>query len=180
MTAQEELLRLVPPPADVAVHIEWGQVEDDLGVALPDDYKWLAEQYGPGSFDEFLSILHPSSPFYPTRLVEAAERAAEILDQLHASGREKIPYETNDLLAVGKTDNGDTIYWVTDPQDTPNAWKVVANGARNTKWPRFDGGIVEFLVAVLSGAARIDVFPRDFPSARPLFKPSPKPGGGGR
>lgn len=174
MTVRDELLRLVPPPPAPSAHIDWDRVESDLGVALPEDYKWLAETYGPGRFDDFLSILHPGSPFHPTRLVEAAERAAEILDQLHESGLESIPYQTDELLAVGKTDNGDMIYWVTKPEGEPDSWTVVANGARNTKWPHFDGGIVAFLLAVLSGAVRLDVFPRDFPSARPTFTPSPR------
>ncbi len=79
------------------------------------------------------------------------------------------------LLAVGRTDNGDTIYWVTEPEAAPDEWTVTAKGARNTKWPCSDGGIVEFLVSVLAGATRMDVFPGDFPSARPAFAPEPDP-----
>ncbi|MFJ2832703.1 SMI1/KNR4 family protein [Streptomyces sp. NPDC087263] len=175
MTAQDDLLRLMPPIDDVEVDVDWPQIEDALGVVLPDDYKWLVERYGPGSFNEFLYILQPSSPFYPTRLVESADRAAEILDDLRESGG-NIPYETNELLPVGKTDNGDIVYWVTRPEDAPNSWTVVANGARNMKWPHFDGGIVDFLVAVLSGAHRVDVFPNDFVRAEPVFEGYPSPG----
>jgi len=175
VTARDELLRAVPPPADVDVRVDWAQVEDALGVALPDDYKWLVERYGPGSFDDFLHIFQPDSPFYTIRLLESSERAAEILDQLREGG-EEIPYETDELLAVGATDNGDTVYWVTRPEDAPNAWTVTANGARNDKWPHFEGGLVEFLAAVMSGAHHMDVFPRNFPKPDPVFTPYPPPG----
>ncbi|WP_316773524.1 hypothetical protein [Streptomyces sasae] len=144
-------------------------MEDEVGVLLPDDYKWLSERYGPGDFDGFMTILHPRSKFWPTCLVGAAERAAELLVQMPQSLRKRVPYDIDHLLAVGKTDNGDTIYWVTEPEAAPNEWTVTANGARNTKWPHFEGGIVEFLVAILSGATRLDVFPSDFPSASPTF-----------
>ncbi|MFD8722002.1 hypothetical protein ACFV2H_29415 [Streptomyces sp. NPDC059629] len=177
MNAREELLRLVPPPTDVSVDaVDWARVEDELGVsALPDDYKWLAERYGAGGFDDFMTILHPNSRFWPTRLVDAAVRADELLEQMPESLRERVPYDIDHLLAAGKTDNGDTIYWVAEPEDAPNEWTVTANGARNTKWPHFEGGIAAFLVAILSGATRLDVFPSDFPSARPAFAPEPDP-----
>ncbi|MEU0969442.1 hypothetical protein ABZ357_30075 [Streptomyces sp. NPDC005917] len=48
MTAREELPRLVPPPAEVAVEIDWERVEGELGTSLPDDYKRLAEHTGQG------------------------------------------------------------------------------------------------------------------------------------
>ncbi|MBV1938361.1 SMI1/KNR4 family protein [Streptomyces sp. BV286] len=174
MTVRDDLLRLVPPPGGAETDVDWSQVEDALGVTLPGDYKWLVERYGPGSFNDFLYILQPSSPFHPTRLVESANRAAEILDELRESGV-GIPYEVDELLPVGKTDNGDIVYWVTRPEDAPDSWTIVANGARNLKWPHFDGGIVEFLVAVLSGAHRVDVFPGDFIRDEPVFEGYPAP-----
>ncbi|MEU2776909.1 SMI1/KNR4 family protein [Streptomyces sp. NPDC007162] len=175
-TAREELLRLVPPQTGaIEGAVDWERVQDELGVLLPDDYKWLAERYGPGDFDGFMTILHPHSQFGPTCLVDAAERAAELLEQMPEGLRKRVPHRIDHLLAAGKTDNGDTIYWVTEPEAAPNEWTVTANGARNTKWPHFDGGIVEFLVAVLSASTRMDVFPSDFPGARPAFVPEPDP-----
>ncbi|GAA4996205.1 hypothetical protein GCM10023257_43000 [Streptomyces hyderabadensis] len=101
------------------VRVDWPRVEQDLGVWLPGDYKWLVEQYGPGSFDGFLHVFQPVVPVATVRLVDRAERAAEILDQLR-EGEESIP-------------------WVTRPEDAPHSWTITANGARNTKWPRHRG-----------------------------------------
>ncbi|RPE41488.1 hypothetical protein EDD90_4574 [Streptomyces sp. Ag109_O5-1] len=107
--------------------------------------------------------------------VDAAVRGAELLEQMSESLRERVPYDIDHLLAAGKTDNGDTIYWFIEPEDAPNQWTVTANGARNTKWPHFEGGIVDFLVAILSGAPRLDMLPSGFLSARPAFAPEPEP-----
>ncbi|MFE2459740.1 SMI1/KNR4 family protein [Streptomyces sp. NPDC059402] len=175
MTARDDLVRTVPPPPDVDIRVDWPQVEHDLGVSLPDDYKWLVERYGPGSFDSFLHVFQPVAPVATIRLVDRAERAAEILDQLREGG-EAIPHPTDELLAVGATDKGDTIYWVTRPGDAPNSWTITANGARNTKWPHFDGGLVEFLAAVMSGEYKVDVLPRSWPGPDPLFTPYPSSG----
>ncbi|MFG2313653.1 SMI1/KNR4 family protein [Streptomyces tendae] len=175
MTARDNLVRTVPPPPDVDSRVDWPRVEQDLGVSLPDDYKWLVERYGPGSFDGFLHVFQPAVPVATVRLVDRAERAAEILDQLREGG-ETLPYPTDELLAVGATDNGDTIYWVTRPEDAPNSWTITANGARNTKWPHFDGGLVEFLAAVMSGAYKMDVLPRSWPGPEPRFAPYPASG----
>jgi hypothetical protein len=175
MSAGEDLLRLVAPPEDAQVEIDWVAFEGRLGFRLPSDYKWLVDRYGAGSFDSLLHILQPDSPFEPLVLERSAARAAEILDQLRGSG-EFIPYGTDELLPVGKTDNGDTIYLVKRPDDEPDSWVVTVNAARGVKWPQFGGGIVAFLVAVLSGAHHVEAFPGNFPSERPEFaRYAPRP-----
>jgi hypothetical protein len=169
VTVSDDLVKLVPPPAEPPQAPDWSQVESDLALRLPDDYKWLVERYGPGSFDDFLHVFQPGAESEWVRLETQAVRGAELLQQ-HVDKGESIPYEVNELLDVAGTDNGDTIYWVKRPAAGPNAWTIVANGARNTKWPSFPGGLVEFLVAVFSGAVHPDVFPKSFPRAHPTFE----------
>ncbi len=173
MSKSSELRSLCPPPADLpVVEVDWLGLEGRLGTQLPGDYKWLVESYGAGSFDGFLHILQPNSPFEPLRLEDSAIRATQILEQLSGSG-EEIPFEISNLLPVGKTDNGDTIYWVKKSGGSPDEWVITVNAARNVKWPVFDGGIVEFLISVLSGGRQIEVFPRSFPSPRVQFSGYP-------
>lgn len=168
MTAAQELIRLVSPPGNIQESPNWAHIEGRLGWQLPTDYKWLVGAYGPGVFDEFIHVLQPGTEFEPISLVGSCRRAVEILHQLK-SGGEDIPYEVRELAPVAKTDNGDTVYWVRRPEDSPDSWSVVANSARGHEWPKFDGGIVEFLTAVLSGRYRVPIFPEDFPDPQPKF-----------
>jgi hypothetical protein len=57
----EILHGIVPPPAAPAWNVvrSWGDVERQLGVALPDDYKELVGSYGAGAFDAFIWLLNP-------------------------------------------------------------------------------------------------------------------------
>ena len=56
------------------------------------------------------------------------------------------------------------------PGSGPDDRGIVVNAARDwPDWPGFDGGLVEFLVAVFAVEYRCDAFPEDFPSpSRPL------------
>lgn len=60
MTAFAALTRLCPPPREPRRRpIDWRQVEDVLGVRLPEDYKQLASAYGPGAFADYVCIYQP-------------------------------------------------------------------------------------------------------------------------
>jgi hypothetical protein len=168
VTSQDDLERLIPAPVRRVPLPEWDSVEAALGVRLPSDYKWLVERYGPGSFDEFLHIFQPASSVEPVQLELQTREAAWALDYLRRGG-EVIPYENSELLPSCRTDNGDTGYWLRHPADNPEAWTIVVNEARGTRWSTFDGGIVSFLVAVLAGTHDVSVFPDDFPSEHPKF-----------
>lgn len=151
-------MHLVPPPADAGREIDWDAVEAGLGTRLPRDYKALVEIYGPGFFDNFLTVFQPVTPFLTIELAYQAKRSAEILAR-------------PELMPVAGTDNGDRLYWVREPAGEPDAWTITGNGARNTKWPRFPGGLTAFLHAVLSGEVRFEIFPDAFPSRAPVFTP---------
>ena len=176
MSALLELLQLVPPPATAQAEIDWSPVEAAVGLRLPADYKNLIEIYGPGQFDRFLTVYQPATQFLTTELAYQARRKSEILAQLRDNGREHIPFAEGTLLPVAGTDNGDTIYWVTENADDPDSWTITGNEARNTIWPRFAGGITGFLYSVLSRQIRFPIFPKDFPSSRnPRFRPTGEP-----
>jgi SMI1/KNR4 family protein SUKH-1 len=170
VTASDDLVALVAPPPRFPAILDWEAVEDRLGVRLPSDYKWLVERYGPGSFDDFLHIFQPGSDLESIRLEYQAERTAWALDYLR-NGGESVPYENSELLSFGRTDNGDTCYWVRRPVDDPEAWTIVVNEARGPHWSTFEHGVVQFVFDVLSGNHHVSVFPDDFPSWEPEFAP---------
>jgi hypothetical protein len=165
----ERLLSLVPPPVEPKGFDNWPELERRLGTPVPADYKWLVSTYGAGSFDSFLHVLQPTSPYKPIRLVESARRAVEVLQFLKRADDEEVPFAPRELLPVAKTENGDTVYWLARPKGSPDEWRIVCNPARSDTWSRFDGGIVDFLTAVYERRHRVPFFPEDFPAASPVF-----------
>lgn len=166
--SKDELLLIAPPVRDgQTIAVVWETFEASLGFGLPQDYKWLVDTYGPGKFGNFLHVLQPYSESKYIRLDYCLARGREVLREL--SRNEEQPYPVDELVPVATTDNGDTIYWVATPIDTPDVWTITGNEARGVRWPNFEGGIVDFLVAMLTGRRYFEIFPRSFPSSGPEF-----------
>jgi hypothetical protein len=66
------LIAICPPPGP-AVRVDWARAEGLLGLALPDDYKALAEAYGVGWFSEWLMVNLPDSPYPQFDLLHDAQ-----------------------------------------------------------------------------------------------------------
>jgi hypothetical protein len=128
----DELIALVPPPADPAPV----RVEGDL----PADYRALLERYGLGNLAG-LRLLAPAEIPY-----EAVRQRSALLDI-------ETPYAPEDLLPWGIDESGNVVWWLTESEGD---WPVVANEARGEEWHRHDGGAVSFLVAILSGRETSD------------------------
>jgi hypothetical protein len=144
-----------------------------MGFELPDDYKELVTLYGPGKFDDFLAVFQPGHPIPLLDFSDAVAGASEVLREYESSG-EVLPAAVDRLLAIALTDNGDTVYWVRDPTEFPDRWRIAVNGARDfNEWHLFDGSLVHFLVSVLSGEWVVPAFAEDFPypDKAPAFRP---------
>ncbi len=156
-----DLMQMCPPPS-ASVSVDWEPVESDLGVTLPADYKQLATMYGPGNFCEYLSIYHPHGPTEWVDLL--GPMPANLCRQLREDregGAFPVAHDPDDLLACGVTDNGEYVFWVTEPADDPDSWRIAVNEARGPDWYTFDGGLVAFLAAVFSGRIDVPLFPDD-------------------
>ncbi|WMX43599.1 hypothetical protein [Streptomyces roseicoloratus] len=87
---------------------------------LPADYKQLADTYGPGAFSGFLHVYHPQAPTEPADLT--GRMPATIRRQLqhdHDSGTHSVPHDLHQLFPIGVTDNGEYLFWITDPRRQP-------------------------------------------------------------
>ncbi|MFJ3786847.1 histone-like nucleoid-structuring protein Lsr2 [Streptomyces sp. NPDC090093] len=172
MTSLEDLTRLVPPPATPPA-TDWNAVEALLGTQLPDDYKQLADTYGPGAFNGFIRLYHPHGP---TEWVDlTGPMPARLRSQLEtdqASGTYPMPHAPEDLFAVGVTDNGNHIFWITTPWEEPDVWRVTVNQADGHAWYTYDGNLASFLVSLLTGHTHPSVFPDDLLSNGAFFTPS--------
>ncbi|MBU7596733.1 Lsr2 family protein [Streptomyces sp. P38-E01] len=177
MTSLEHLAGICPPPSPSAVPVvDWRAVEEAVDFELPGYYKELASRYGPGAFGGFIRIHHPAAPTPWVDLtgpVPAIVRAQMERDQ--ASSAYRPPHDPQLLFPVGVTDNGNYLFWVTDPEDRPDTWRVAVNEARGPRWYTHDGNLTDFLAGVLSGRLAIDLFPTGLLDGGTPFVPSSSP-----
>lgn len=166
------LIRLCPPPPE-PTSVRWDTVEAALGMRLPPDYREFAERYGPGRFCDYLGIFHPhgATAFVSlTGPVPGRVRAHLRVDR--DRGSRPVPYDPDSLFTVGVTDNGEYIFWITEPATAPEGWRIAVNEARGPRWYTHDGTLTSFLAAVLSGRTRVPWFPADLLDSPPTFTPS--------
>ncbi|MGW7450064.1 Lsr2 family DNA-binding protein [Streptomyces sp. NPDC054787] len=62
-------------------------------------------------------------------------------------------------MAIGGTEGGQKIFWITEPENAPDSWRVAINEAKGSRWFTYGGSLTHFLVALLSGAIDIPSFP---------------------
>ncbi|MER6031017.1 histone-like nucleoid-structuring protein Lsr2 [Streptomyces sp. NPDC001851] len=171
MTSIDRLTRLCPPPADPPP-VDWDAVEATLGFRLPEDYKQLAATYGPGAFAGFIRIFHPHGITEWVNLTGSVPTTMqEQLQRDRAAGR-PVPYAPRSLFAMGVTDNGENLFWITEPRDDPDPWHLTVNEARGPGWYTFNGALTEFLASVLSGETDVPQFPVTLRQAATAFVPS--------
>lgn len=167
----ESFRRLVAPPNNAPAATDWRAVEARLGTSLPSDYKRLVDTYGLGSFGNFFHVFCPyAGPTKGLDLEYQHERTTWALDYLAEHGR-TLPHPSADLLSCGRSDNGDVTYWITAGTDDPEQWRIRLGESRGHLWEEFNGGLGEWLEAVLSRRTRMKIFPKDFPHRTVRFTP---------
>lgn len=146
-----------------AADCDWLAAEAVTGT-LPSDYKAFLEKRGQGAVDHFLSV------FGAANLLFDAMRALESMREVRSEFPEFCPMplfpEPHGWLPWGTTYNGNVCWWNRAHAD-PDRWSVGVTG-RGKEVYEFDGGMVDFLAALLVGTIRCSVFPRDFPGALPV------------
>jgi hypothetical protein len=127
-TCLETLVNLVPPPGH-PVHAtgDWSQVQKDLGLTLPDDYRTMVNLYGTGRFYGDISLWNPF------RAVALGEKPLADLDMMlyvihqyefaSISLTRKLFPEKDGLLPCANTIHGDFVFWATI--GSPNDWWIV-------------------------------------------------------
>jgi hypothetical protein len=163
----DDLTRLCPPPSAPPA-VDWTAAERALGRPLPQDYKDLAAAYGPGSFSNFLHVYHPSGSLTGSLASSVQEQLQRDRDQ----GTFPVPHDPRHLLVAGVTDNGNYLFWITEPASEPDAWRIAINEARGHDWYTFDGTLTDLLTALLRGELHVPLFPTDVLHRGATFTPS--------
>ena len=162
------LRALAPPPAEPVEPADprrWPAVEQELGTALPADYKALTAVYGSGRFDELLWLFSPFAPRGPGNLLDERRTTLDAYEQTRRRFPARLPLppfpEPGGLLPLGRSDNGNELYWLTE--GAPDAWGVVLFGGRSTDHEVHRLGVAAFLAGVLSGGTPTSLLPDDLP-----------------
>lgn len=134
----------LPRPA-----VDWPAVEADLGTALPSDYKEIVDLFGPGGFDEYVDLLVPGAGGMDLADWAECDGDAPDLGEHHAG----CPAPRR-LLRWGASEQEFDFVWQTGTAD-PDEWHVLVGQFGD--WERFDCGLGEFLVRMLTD--RMYAFP---------------------
>jgi hypothetical protein len=163
----DRLRSLAPPPDEPLEPGDpkgWGRVEDELGTALPADFKRFTELYGSGKFDDFLYLLNPFSADPAGNIVAAKDTMLADYAETRSKFPDRLPLppypEPGGLLPLGRSDNGNELYWLTE--GAPDGWGVVAFAGRSTDHEVHEHPVTRFLELLLSGELDTSVFPGSF------------------
>ncbi|MFK0215648.1 hypothetical protein [Streptomyces sp. NPDC090298] len=147
------LTRLCPPPGEAA-SVEWGPVEESLGLALSADYRHLVERYGGGLFADTVWLLSPGcpDPFYDL-VGQCAERAEDLADLWDAGEDRPDGLRDGDrLVPWGYVEGaGHVLYWLVRPGTEPEEWPVLLNEGRGPLWEFHPPLCSRFLLDVVAG-----------------------------
>jgi hypothetical protein len=175
----EQLRELLPPPADPVEpgrRDGWAVIEGALGTGLPSDFKAFTELYGSGKVDDFLYLFNPFADRQDGSLLFEKDRVLEGYRQTRARYPERLPLpafpEPGGVLPLGRTDNGDELYWVTQGQ--PDQWPVALLESRAGRQEVHPMPVTRFLAALAANQLTSRVLPEDVldrPSHR--FTPFP-------
>ncbi|MFD9412213.1 SMI1/KNR4 family protein [Streptomyces sp. NPDC059989] len=158
------------PPTDTPRTHDWARVEDELGTALPGDYKQLVDLYGGGLFDDAVWILEPDCPNRHYDLLTENRDRTEAQQRLWQAGEPKpAPLQEAGSRAVAwaVTENGDCLYWLARPGQEPDRWTVLIKEGRGREWEFHARSCSEFLQSLLiTGGTESEIF-YDFPVEGP-------------
>lgn len=168
----DRLIRLLPPPPGKVAPVPWQLSRPQIGLDFPADFRQFADHYGGGDVVDqgepedyvTLSVYGPHGGVWPfegggefhaflTHQINDIHNTFdfEAVEEGHFGDTVYPVYpDPGGLLAWGSNEGGDVFFWLTEDPD-PDRWPVVmwARGPADTI--RFDGGMVEFLLSVLSG-----------------------------
>jgi len=175
----ERLHALVPPPdkpLEAGAPERWPEIEAQLGTTLPEDYKKFTNLYGSGKFDDFLYLFNPfAAPGSGGNLVAEKDAVLAAYTETRSKFPDKFPLppfpEPGGLLPLGRTDNGNELYWLTEGD--PGGWEIALFDGRGSRYELHPPTVTGFLAGLLSGELETTLLPAGFLDQREhSFEPS--------
>lgn len=165
----DRLVSLLPPPSGEVAGVPWHLSRSEIGLDFPADYRQFVDRYGGGEAARpdgfvYVSVFGPDVSEHPWAggsgfKAFMANQAKGIYPSFVFDDADEdywggtvypVQPDPGGLLAWGENENGDIFFWLTEDPD-PDRWPVVmwARGPATTF--RHEGGMVEFLLSVLTG-----------------------------
>ncbi|NIF19822.1 SMI1/KNR4 family protein [Pantoea sp. Cy-639] len=169
MSIQGLVRTLTPPPrpSESGVGITWPPL--DSGMQFPRDFIEFITKYGTGRIADFILIFNPFSANEEVNFFRQKELILQDFRELIDSDSDyyscKLYPETNGLVPVGVTDNGDYIFWVSNSKAESDEWTTAIIPARSPDVEYFDSDLTTLLERVLSKSIKCDSLLDEFPVA---------------
>lgn len=144
-----QLVELMPPPRDSGVSVDWEAVAAQWGTRLPADYRDFMDLYGGGSINNSFHFCVPDKAGYAPLSADSLAEGTELGFELFG-GDPDAEQEAAGRICWAFDAGANHAYWDTTASD-PDQWTVMLLH-RYAEWERFDLGMAEFLVAILTGA----------------------------
>ncbi|MEW2082705.1 hypothetical protein [Streptomyces sp. NPDC005283] len=115
------------------LEVPWDSVEEELGTALPEDYKKLAETFGKGEFSEFLRVFTVGG----TTQFDLARIWKKFIDGSPEDGPDPLfrPYQMyrpgrRGLIPWAFGEMECSYFWLASAEEDPASWPIVTQGDR--------------------------------------------------
>ncbi|VTS04824.1 SMI1/KNR4 family protein [Tuwongella immobilis] len=151
----QRLCGLVAPPIQPCYNKGmWDEVERELGLSLPLDYKRLIETFGQGVFvgEAFCSGLIIASYLGPAKPSERAKGFSAYFQDVEAIEFGIYP-ETPGLLGFGSYADKDTIAWNT--VGSPEEWPIVFHDPESGFHELKDVSLLDFVISMLEESGQL-------------------------
>lgn len=169
------LVRLVAPP-EHPVAVDLDAFEREVGAPLPADFNEMMQTYGPGGFDDFLTVLPPDpSKRHNVFARTAVERwinegLAEDDPAFH------FPYpiypDESGLLKWGEHDEH-RLWWLI--QGDPDRWPVLIQGSESEDFFAYHGTATGLVCDVIQRTLDVWFIPEEAPWSEHRFDPLAHP-----
>ncbi|TWG19714.1 hypothetical protein FHU34_115100 [Micromonospora taraxaci] len=129
----------------------WEQVEAEIGVAFPSDFKDLCRRFVPGSFYAYLQLLRSTREREPGDLLRMwaycrSESFAAVYAPYGIYGSDK----GSGLIQWGADQVEGRYYWLADRTVEPERWPVAAQKGGGDPWHLFDMSTTEFIYRMIA------------------------------
>jgi hypothetical protein len=172
-TPLTRLVRLAPPVLTPSP-VDWGVVEGQLGVSLPQDYKELADTYGGGEFDGHIGLCVPGASHTDADLVvfnDGHMADYEDLWELNGSRPAMLAQEGVLLITWASTIDADDLNWLIRPGERPDDWPIVVLNDDLTIHETFPMTCTRFLADLLAGDIESDILSSGLTPPSHTFRP---------